>query len=441
MNKHYMKDTFVTGFALFAMFFGAGNLIFPPYLGWSSASNWFLGFLCFIAIDVGLSMAALLVIAKTEGGVQGVARRLGRRTSTLLLAANVICLGPLIAIPRTAATTFEFGIQPLLPGVSSWVFSILFFLVVILLSIKQSKAIDIIGVVLAPIMLVVLALLIYKGITSPLGVAHGTTAKDTVIRDGILAGYQTMDMMGALIFSLAVTISIRQKGYQTHRQQRRIIASSGVISSLALFAVYCGLAYLGATVSSVYPSTMSQSELLIAITSGLLGRSGIVLLGVIVATACLTTAIGLISSAASFFTELTKGRIKYPVFVLVFALFSCIISNYGISTIIAFASPILELLYPVLVVLIALGFFNEHIKNDNIFKFAAAGAFLTAAATQVQTLFGVNLGLSRLPLSDYGFGWLLPAMILGIIGSFIKPRKTKASDKDYHAEAASLADM
>lgn len=426
MNKKFLKDSSVTGFALFAMFFGAGNLIFPPYLGWSSASNWFLGFLCFIAADVGLSMAALLVVAKLGGGAQKVAQRLGKRMATLLLAANVICIGPLIAIPRTAATTFEFGIQPLFPGVSSWIFSIFFFLVVILLSLKQSKAVDIIGSILAPVMLVILGLLILKGITSPLGVAHGDTPKNTVIRDGILAGYQTMDMMAAVVFSMAVTVNIIQKGYKSERQQYRLIACSGIISSIALFAVYCGLAYLGATVSSVYPSTMSQSELLIAITSGLLGQSGIVLLGMIVAMACLTTAIGLICSASSYFAELSKGRVQYRTFVILFSAVSCVISNYGISTIISFASPILELIYPVLLVLIATGLFHSHIKNDNIVKFASVGAFATALASQLEILFHLNLGVSYLPLADLGFAWLLPALLFGIVGFFIKPAEPDA---------------
>ena len=129
MRKRFARDTIVTGFALFAMLFGAGNLIFPPYLGWGSASNWLVGFLCFLLADAGLSMLALYNAAKLGSGPR-VTARLGRGVSLLLMTMTVICIGPLLAVPRTAATTYEFGVVPLFPQVSSWLFSLLFFAVV-----------------------------------------------------------------------------------------------------------------------------------------------------------------------------------------------------------------------------------------------------------------------------------------------------------------------
>lgn len=420
MNKTYMKDVFIAGFALFAMFFGAGNLIFPPYLGWSSASNWFVGFLCFIIADIGLSMLGIIVVGKIGKGAQGVTEPLGKFFSVLLLVADVICLGPLIAIPRTAATTFEFAIVPNFPQMSSWIFSIIFFAVVVALSIKQTKAVDIVGSVLAPIMFIALILLIVKGTLSPLGFAERTTVLGNVVSDGIKAGYQTMDMMGAIIMALALTFSMKSKGYTEPKQQFKMISQAGIISSIALFCVYGGLAYLGSTVSSVFSSTMSQAELLIAITSGLLGREGIILLGVIVAFACLTTAIGLLSSSSTFFEEISNGKLKYKTNILIGAVLSCIVSNLGISAIINFAAPILDLIYPVLIVLIVLGAFNGKIKNLNIHKAASLGAFAVSLSTLVQNVTGLNLGVNMLPLNEIGFGWLVPAVVMGIIGSFIK---------------------
>lgn len=420
MNKTYMKDVFIAGFALFAMFFGAGNLIFPPYLGWSSASNWFVGFLCFIIADIGLSMLGIIVVGKIGKGAQGVTEPLGKFFSVLLLVADVICLGPLIAIPRTAATTFEFAIVPNFPQMSSWIFSIIFFALVVALSIKQTKAVDIVGAVLAPIMFIALILLIVKGTLSPLGFAERTTVLGNVVSDGIKAGYQTMDMMGAIIMALALTFSMKSKGYTEPKQQFKMISQAGIISSIALFCVYGGLAYLGSTVSSVFPSTMSQAELLIAITSGLLGREGIILLGVIVAFACLTTAIGLLSSSSTFFEEISNGKLKYKTNILIGAALSCIVSNLGISAIINFAAPILDLIYPVLIVLIVLGAFNGKIKNLNIHKAASLGAFAVSLATLIQNITGLNLGVNMLPLNEIGFGWLVPAAVMGVIGSFIK---------------------
>ncbi|MEG1972999.1 MAG: branched-chain amino acid transport system II carrier protein, partial [Oscillospiraceae bacterium] len=199
-NKKLTMDILVIGFALFAMFFGAGNLIFPPYLGFGSASNWFWGFFAFILTDIGLSMLALMMIAKKGNGASGLTEVLGSKCSGIILLANTICLGPLIAIPRTAATTFEFAVQPIFPPyINSWVAGAVFFIAGVALSLKQSKIMDIVGSVLAPIMLVALALLIIKGIITPLGVpSMGTGKIQSVFTEGIKAGYQTMDMMGAM---------------------------------------------------------------------------------------------------------------------------------------------------------------------------------------------------------------------------------------------------
>lgn len=423
-KKMTLADIFVSGFALFAMFFGAGNLIFPPFLGFNSSSNWMLGVLCFVVVDIGLGILTIMVIAKIGKGAQGITEPLGKFLSVLILSLTTICLGPLIAIPRTAATTFEFGIAPIFPGVSSWVFSIIFFAIVIVLSIKPSRAVDIIGTVLGPVMLICIIILVIKGVISPLGEASIVTSTSAVVKDGILSGYQTMDMLGALILSVALTTSVIQKGYTTKKQQFKIIAFAGVITSIALFSVYAGLAYLGASSSSLFPATISRSELLISITDKLLGRGGILLLGVIVAFACLTTAIGLLSSAAIFFEEISGGKLKYTSTVILFAVLSCVLSNFGISTIIAFAAPILDLIYPSLVVLIVLGAFSDIILNTNVHKFAVAAAFAVSLAGLCESLFGMNLYMSVLPFFAYGFPWVIPAVILGAIG-FAVPQKTK----------------
>lgn len=419
MKQNRLKDTCVTGFALFAMFFGAGNLIFPPYLGWSGASNWFLGFCAYIFADVGLSLIALLVVSRLGGAPFALGQRLGRIPAAILVSAAGICTGPLIAVPRTAATTFEFAIQPIFPHVSSWLFSIAFFTLVILLCIRQSKVIDIIGSIMAPVLLAVLTVLIIRGIVSPLGVVHGETASATVIHDGIRDGYQTMDMLGAMLFAMAITTSITQKGYRAENSRQKIIARAGLLSAVCLFAVYGGLAYLGATVSSVYPSNMERAELLIAITSGLLGKSGVVLLGVVVAFACLTTAVGLITSTATLFRQLSGERIGYTLLVVLLSAASCLISNVGINQIIAFAAPILDVIYPVLVVLVVLNISKKHIPGSMVFHFSAWGTLAVSLLTLAENHLPAELGMHRLPLSDMGFGWVLPALALGLLGAVI----------------------
>lgn len=422
MNNKLFKDTFVVGFALFAMFFGAGNLIFPPFLGWMSGENWVIGFLCFIIIDVGLSLLALMVVANLGKGAMGISEKFGRKISFLILSLNAVCLGPLIAIPRTAATTFEFAVVPVTDKLSSWIFTAVFFALVVILSIRQTKAVDIVGAVLAPIMFVALLYLIFTGITSPLGLEQDTSEISSVVKEGILSGYQTMDMMAALVFSAGLIVSVKDKGYKDTKSQFKIIALSGAVSAAALFIVYGGLTYLGSTVSVTYKEA-TNADILIRITNDLLGKSGVVVLGVIVATACLTTAVGLVSSSASFFTQATQGKIEYKWVVIVFSLVSFILSNMGLNTIIQFAAPILDLIYPVLVILIFGNILGENTVKKNTLIFSSAAAFAVCVIIQIEKMASISIVSDILPLSDYGFAWLVPALIMGIIGNFVKSKE------------------
>lgn len=363
MGNCRKKDTFVIGFAIFAMFFGAGNLIFPPYLGLLGGEHWFISFLCFMFMDIGLSILTLLVIARIGKGAEGITEKLGKLPSLFILSLNALCLGPLIAIPRTAATAFEFSIAPFFPNVKSTVFSVIFFAVVVLFCLKQSKIIDIIGTFFAPLILGALLVLIIKGILFPLGTIELQTAIKDVVRTGADSGYQTMDVMAAMVFSASILLTIKQKGYTDSKQQFKIICSSGIIAAVILFVVYGGLAYLGATVSGMYPADIDRVTLLIAIVKALLGEKGMIFLGLLVCAACLTPAIGLLSSTASYFEKQLGGKVKYQVFVIGFAGISCVISNFGITRILALASPVLSVLYPVLVILVILGFIQKWIPG------------------------------------------------------------------------------
>lgn len=419
MKRNFLKDTCVTGFALFAMFFGAGNLIFPPYLGWNGASNWFAGFCAYIFADVGLSLIALLVVSKQGGDPFTLGRRLGKLPAAILVAAAGVCIGPLIAVPRTAATTYEFGIAPIFPAIPSWLFSIVFFAIVIALCIRQSKVIDIIGAIMAPVLLIILGILIVKGMAFPLGEITKTSDLGSMLKSGIRDGYQTMDMLGAILFAMAVTASVAQKGYSEDKPRQKIMVWSGLLSGVCLFAVYGGLSFLGATVSSVYPSNMERAELLIAITSGLLGNVGVVLLGIVVAFACLTTAVGLITSTSTLFSQLSNNRLRYEVLVVILCVASCLISNVGITAIIAFAAPILDLIYPVLAVLVLMNIFDKYIKSNLVFHFAAWGTLVISLLTMAESYLHVDLGMSALPLSSMGFGWVVPAVIFGLLGGVL----------------------
>ena len=403
------KDIIVTGFALFAMFFGAGNLIFPPYLGVITGDKFLIGFLGFILADVGLSLLAILASAKSDGDTGRVFGRAGKLFAIILGSAIMICLGPLLAIPRTAATTFEMGIIPLIPGFNAVLFSTIFFAITLALTIKPSKVVDIIGSYLTPALLVCLLALIVIGIINPIG-----NLNDAAIEN---------------VFSEGILKSLVQKGYKKEKDRVNILLKAGFIAALGLALVYGGLTYLGATVSTQYGVDVSQSALIVAITVALLGTPGKVVLSLIVTLACLTTAIGLTSATAEYFSGLTKNKLKYEHIVITVCLLSLVISTLGVGTIIKISAPILSLIYPATIVLIVVTIFNKYFKNDNVVKGATYVALLMGILMAGNDL-GMNFDfINLLPFANLGFCWVVPAIIGGLIGFFIKSSK-KVQDKD-----------
>ena len=423
--KRTNKDIIITGFALFAMFFGAGNLIFPPFLGLITGSSWLTGFTGFILADVGLSLLAILAIAKCDGEVGKIFSRAGHKISIVLACAIMICIGPLLAIPRTAATTFEMGIQPIFSGFNSIIFSIIFFGVTLLLTIRPSKVVDIIGSYLTPALLISLLVLIGMGVLNPLGRIEPATI-DGVFSEGIFQGYQTLDALGAVSLSAVIFTSIANKGYTKQEEKISITFKAGLIAGAGLFIVYGGLTYLGATVSTMFDSSVSQTELIVSITEMLLGYPGKVVLGIIVSLACLTTSIGLTSATGQYFSKLSNDKIKYEVIVTGVCLFSLVVSNFGVDTIIKFSAPILTVIYPPTIVLVVYTLLGQFIKNDNVFKFATYAA-LFISILNIMESFGVKVPLIHsLPLDSLGFNWVVPVLIASVIGFFVKSKGSNA---------------
>ena len=429
--KKRSKDIIIVGFALFAMFFGAGNLLFPPFLGLITGENWLTGFTGFILADVGLSLLAILAIAKCNGDISKVFNRAGHKLSIALSFAIMICIGPLLAIPRTAATTFEMGVQPIFNNFNSIVFSIIFFGITLLLTIRPSKVVDIIGAYLTPALLIALLVLIVIGIVNPLGTIQPSTI-DGVFSEGVFQGYQTLDALGAVSLGAVVITSICNKGYTKQKEIANITFKSGLVAGAGLLIVYGGLTYLGATVSGLFESSVSQASLIVSITEMLLGFPGKAILGIIVMLACLTTAIGLTSAAGQYFSKISNNKIKYELIVTVVCLFSLVVSNFGVDTIIQFSAPILTFVYPPTIVLVVFSIFGQFIKNDNVFKFGTYAALFMSILNIISD-FGVKVPLIHgLPLNELGFNWLVPVMIASVLGFFVKSKES--SSKSYSEE-------
>lgn len=432
MKKQYL-DTVVVGFALFAMFFGAGNLIFPPYLGLVSGNQWLLGFSGFVIADVGLALLAILAAAKCQGDISKVLGRSGKILSRILAVSIMICLGPLLAIPRTGATTFEMGVAPIIGGFSPILFSVIFFGLTLVLTIKPSKVVDIIGQYLTPALLIALIFLIVMGIVSPLGDLNQPAAIEGIFAEGVKQGYQTMDPLGAIALSVVVIISLGQKGYTKESDKIKLTLQAGLVAGVALFIVYGGLAYLGSTVAhqfeGINPADINQTSLIVNITEQLLGQPGKIVLALIVGLACLTTSIGLVSATGQYFAKISNGKVKYETIVIGVCIFSAVIANFGVSTIIKFSAPILAVIYPATIVLVLMTLFNKQIKNDNAFKWATYVALIVSILTVADGM-GIKMSfIHELPFDGIGFNWIVPVLIGGIVGNFI-PSKNNIDHND-----------
>ena len=255
------KDILIVGFALFSIFFGAGNLIFPPFIGMVSGSNWLTSFSGFVIADVGIILLSIYAVSKA-GSFQNVVGKAGKKFGISLEVIMMLCLGPILVIPRTAATTFEMSILPLTSSLNSIVFSIIFFSLTFILTIKPTKVMDIIGKFLTPVLLIALILLIGKGILYPIGELSNNDNNGLFI-NGITQGYQTMDALGIGGVTTLIMTSFVAKGYKDKKENISMTLKSATVAGIGLVIIYGGLAYLGSTVSTIYDASISQTTLLV----------------------------------------------------------------------------------------------------------------------------------------------------------------------------------
>ncbi len=359
MNLKMIKDGLIIGAALFSMFFGAGNMIFPPYLGMQAGVEWITGFICYYLADIGLAIVVIAAMVK-HGSFEKVLSFAGRLVSKAIMLVVVLCLGPIVCIPRTAATTFELSVLPLLPGASTLVCYGVFFLLVFLLCKNEIGIVDAIGKLLTPLLFIGLMYLIVIGLINPIGSISETVKTRSVSSAGIQAGYQSLDALAAAVFGILVINSARSRGYTTPHRLGKAVSVACLVAGVGLFAVYMGLTYLGATASELFDNHTYRSELLVGIIDILIpGRVGVMIFSVIAGLACLSTAAAITGASARYFSSLTGGRISYTAFLIIVCIFSMLVAFIGVEQLVFVASPILNILYPPVIVLVIISFFRK----------------------------------------------------------------------------------
>jgi LIVCS family branched-chain amino acid:cation transporter len=414
-----MTDVLVVGAALFAMFFGAGNLLFPPTLGYGAGSEWFTTALGFIITGVGLPILGIIALCKNGGTVADLSDKVHPLFTKILSVIIILALGPVLAIPRTAATVFEVGIEPMIPGVKPIWIAVIYFVITWAFTIKPSGVVDKIGKILTPLLVLMMGIIIFKGVLNPIG---EPVFKDTGLAfgNGFSEGYQTMDALGSILLGGLALVALKEKGYTESKEKLKLATQAGIIAGLGLAFVYMGLIHIGAMTSSLYEAPLSRAGLLIEIGRRVLGESGQLGLCLAVSAACLTTAIGLTAVVGNFFDELTNGKIKYELVVTLVCLSSIYVASQGVEAIVNLAVPLLVISYPIVILIIVMNLFSEWIVNPNAYR----GAIIGATIVSFSEVFGFDW-TKVLPLSNQGFAWIVPAIILGVIGSIIKSKSNK----------------
>ena len=420
MNRG-IQHSVILGFALFALYFGAGNLIFPPQIGNVSGTNWISALIGFSVTGIVLPLLAVIAILNAGGRFEELTRPISPwfyKVFNLLLMVGV---GMFVTIPRMAATTHELGVKTLFPQIPSTITIIIFFAISFYFAMDKSNVIDKIGRILTPLLVIILLIIVGKGIFDPIG-SPVVTDLSTPFSNAFISAYQTGDVITGIFCAPIFISAIASYGYKGAISKKMAITGT-LIAGLGLLIVYGGLLYIGAAGSSLFPKDIESTALVSELVNLLLGSSGAIALSIAIALACLTSSIGVIAVIAEFLNKLTNNKISYRAWALVICVVGTAIGSLGVEKIINYALPIFLALYPVAIVLVFLGVFRKFIPNAGAYR----GAILLTFIVSVLETLGViginikaiNLFVSMLPFNANGFSWLIPSIIGFVVGAFI----------------------
>ncbi|RKS55246.1 LIVCS family branched-chain amino acid:cation transporter [Gillisia mitskevichiae] len=413
----FNNESLIVGFALFALFFGAGNLILPPFLGFLAGSEWYLVALGFIISAVGLPLLGIFAHARLQGSMFSFAEKISPIFSMIFCVLIYIIVIALPS-PRTAAVTHEIAIAPFF-NISPLITSIGYFLLVFIFVIKRSTVINNIGKYLTPAILILLLAIIFSGFFTEYK-PMSTNLAELPILLGFFEGYQTFDAIAALVVGGVIIISVKLKGYSSTIEIRQLISSAAVLAGLSLLLVYGGLIFNGALVNSEFPQDVTRTELLLGISLLNLGGVAQVCLAILVALACFTTAVGIVTGTADFMAERIKKPHVYSITVIMACVVGIAVGALSVNAIIEIALPVLLLIYPLTIVLILLNVMPINFRTKFIMKAVVIATLIFSLPDALKYVISEELFANiqlYIPLSEYGLGWVIPAT-LAFFGSY-----------------------
>lgn len=473
MQKHLtFKQKILVAGTLFGMFFGAGNLIFPVHLGQLAGRNVIPAMIGFIITAVGIPIMGVAAIGNTHSdGLQQLSNKVGKGYGYVFSCLLYLTIGPGFAIPRCATTSFTVGVAPMLSAGASesialLIFSVIFFAIVLILSLRPGEITVWIGKVITPIFLVFLAILVVTALINP-----STSVSDVepaagyqtgALSLGFIEGYNTMDAIAGLAFGIVVIDIIRSMGVTDDSDVAKAVLSSGLLTSIPMIVIYVTTILMGTQSRGLFETSENGGIALAQISGHYLGRAGSLVLAATITCACLKTAIGLVTSCSDAFSRMFPKGLSYRAWAVIFTVFSFLISNFdlskiisyslrgyfrlsflfgqgqALSKIISYSLPLLLFLYPLAITLILLALFGNLFHHDRA-VYVSVTAFTCIAAlfdlakalpTNLKTALhldgAVGLAEKILPFFDISLGWVLPAfvgLVLGLVIHFAKKQK------------------
>lgn len=431
MERMKARQVLSITLTLFAVFFGAGNMIFPPAMGQQAGEHYIQALAGFIVTDAGIALLGMIAVVLVGTEVSDLGELVGRRFAIFLSVCIYLLIGPLFALPRTGSVSFELAVRPYLTEPNVWWVSLIvtgiFFGLTYYLSGNPKKVVNLIGKYLTPVLLICIVLIFLACVfmeKSPhgrvqygsIGAPRGAYAEIPFFQ-GMIEGYYALDGPAGLVFAIIIINAVWGYQVKTKRNIIKYTLICGAGAALILSVVYYMLTYVGAVTRTPFSN---GGSLLHAVTSDLLGPAGGIVLGVAVLFACMTTSIGLTTSFADYFHELFPN-VSYKKITAIVCVFSFVISNIGLDMLVKVSLPVLMMFYPVTVVLVVLSFFKKEIGSKRmVYVLGMLFAFCVAFVDGMQSA-GISLGVvteicNKLPFYDLRLGWIIPAAVGALLG-------------------------
>lgn len=415
---------------LFGLFFGAGNLIFPPLLGNKAGSATFISLIAFCVTAVLFPVLGAIVVGKTNG-LSNLAKRVGPVFSVVFTTAIYLSIGPGLGIPRAGSVPFEMAIAPYVPetlnlNIVRFVYTLVFFTIALLICLKPNKLVERVGKFLTPTLLLMILFMFVRIVMMDKNIAapSGDYLKAPVTK-GFLAGYETMDAVAALNFGFVIAQAIKRFGIEDENEVTRYEIKAGLLAGSVLFIVYAMLASIGMIGSQKFAGAENGAQVLSGSIKLVLGDFGLVLLAFIFTLACLTTCVGLITSGGEYFEKLFNNKLSYRSWVYIWTLFSFIMANFGLNKLLAFSVPLLQIIYPVALVLIVMGISHKYLNYSKVSYVSSAVVAVGLPLVEVlDKTFHIKFGfvtnfVKSLALYEEGLAWLLPTIFVLVLTSLV----------------------